>query len=538
MPSPTVSTGDALRGVTGSNETWQQYCGFLDLSVPEYMQIQERLLLEQIGALHGSILGRKIIGDRRPGNIQEFRENVPITIYEDYNPHLVEKREDSLPEKPYCWAYTSGRSGTPKYVPFTRRAYDRITDDSIGIMILACARNKGDVRVHRGMKVVYNLPPRPYFSGYIAASMTDKMDLRFLPPVELAEKMQFEDRIKESFKLALREGVDYVGSQTSVLIKIAESFASQSSSINVKKLISQPGVLFRGMRGKARAKLANRPMLPKDLWNIKAVVCYGMDTAAYKTKLADYWGVEPYEFYGSTEAGAAAIQAWNHKGLYFNPFSCFYEFIPESEVAVWLKDPVYRPQSYLISEVKPGERYELFISSFYGMPFVRYRMEDIFEVESLTDTDTGIRLPQFVFSGRSRDLIDLAGFAQLGEKDIWLAIARTGIGVEDWSARKEIINNETVLRIYLEPKDHNPLPVLEESIHKALTEVNWNYRDIDSMLKMKVLRVTALSNGTFKRYYLEKKAAGVALSQMKPPRMNAPDIAIEELLRSSASGVK
>jgi hypothetical protein len=110
--------------------------------------------------------------------------------------------------------------------------------------------------------------------------------------------------------------------------------------------------------------------------------------------------------------------------------------------------------------------------------------------------------------------------------------------VEDWSARKEIINNETVLRIYLEPKDHNPLPVLEESIHKALTEVNWNYRDIDSMLKMKVLRVTALSNGTFKRYYLEKKAAGVALSQMKPPRMNAPDIAIEELLRSSASGVK
>ena len=29
-------------------EIWQQYCGFLDLSLSEYMAIQERLMLEQI----------------------------------------------------------------------------------------------------------------------------------------------------------------------------------------------------------------------------------------------------------------------------------------------------------------------------------------------------------------------------------------------------------------------------------------------------------------------------------------------------------
>lgn len=529
-----ISTSGAVQDIAGSETSWQRYCGFLDLTVPKFMQIQERLLLEQVRLAYNSVLGRKLIGDTMPTTVEEFRRLVPFTAYEDYAPYLNEKREDTLPEKPVYWAYTSGRSGASKYVPYTKRALDRITQDSFGTLILACARKKGDVRIRPGLKVVYNLPPRPYFSGFMAMVLAEKLGLRFLPPVEQAESMQFEDRIKQSFKLAMTHGVDIVGSQTSVLVKIAESFASQSGRISLGKLLSQPKVATRGLRGKLLSKLAKRPMLPRDLWSVKAIICYGMDTAAYKPRLTEYWGKEPYEFYGSTEAGAAAVQAWNRKGLYFSPFPCFPEFVPEPEAAKMTNDKRYHPRSCLLSEVKPGERYEVFITSFYGMPFLRYRMEDIFEAVSLEDKETGIRLPEFVFAGRVRDLIDLAGFAQLSEKDIWMAVTKSGLQLEDWTARKDIVDNEPVLHIYLEPKNHTTPSDVEEALHRALVEVNWNYRDLSAMLKARSIRSTLLSTGTFKRYYEEKKAAGAPLVQLKPPRMNAPQATLDTLLKHSA----
>ena len=40
---------DALLKAKKYDEIWQRYCGFLDLSVKEFMDIQNSLLMEQIG---------------------------------------------------------------------------------------------------------------------------------------------------------------------------------------------------------------------------------------------------------------------------------------------------------------------------------------------------------------------------------------------------------------------------------------------------------------------------------------------------------
>jgi len=55
-------------------EIWTKYCGFFDLSIDEFMEIQERLLLEQIEELGKSLMGRMIMGDVIPSSIDEFRE--------------------------------------------------------------------------------------------------------------------------------------------------------------------------------------------------------------------------------------------------------------------------------------------------------------------------------------------------------------------------------------------------------------------------------------------------------------------------------
>jgi hypothetical protein len=94
-----------------NDELWQRCCGFIDLSIKDFMQIQKRLLLEQLGLLKKCELGQKILDGALPETLEEFREMVPLTTYTDYAPFLLKRRMDVLPKKPLLWQYTSGKSG-------------------------------------------------------------------------------------------------------------------------------------------------------------------------------------------------------------------------------------------------------------------------------------------------------------------------------------------------------------------------------------------------------------------------------------------
>ncbi len=75
-------------------ELWQMHCGFLDLSTEQFMTIQRRLLLEQIELLKRCELGNGVMRGAKPSTVEEFREQVPLTTYQDYCPELLEKREE------------------------------------------------------------------------------------------------------------------------------------------------------------------------------------------------------------------------------------------------------------------------------------------------------------------------------------------------------------------------------------------------------------------------------------------------------------
>jgi len=151
----------------GRSETdiWNKYCGFLDLSLQQFMEIQERLLLEEIELMAGTPIGKELMGEKVPTSVAEFRSTVPMTVYQDYAPFLDQQKDDALSEKPTCWAHTSGRSGSFKWVPYTGRAYETLAAGEVTALLLATARRKGEVRVKPGDRGVYNTPPRPYFSG-------------------------------------------------------------------------------------------------------------------------------------------------------------------------------------------------------------------------------------------------------------------------------------------------------------------------------------------------------------------------------------
>ena len=84
-----------------SRETlWQEYCGFLDMSMDEYMYTQRRLMEEQIHLWRESGLGRQLLNGARPETLEELRQVLPLTTYEDYADVLLAHRADMLCAQP------------------------------------------------------------------------------------------------------------------------------------------------------------------------------------------------------------------------------------------------------------------------------------------------------------------------------------------------------------------------------------------------------------------------------------------------------
>ena len=388
---------------------WQRYCGFLDLSIEEFMQIQHRLLTEQIELVADSPLGKKIMGGNRPQSVEEFRRLIPLTTYEDYKPHFDQQQEDVLAEKPYYWCHSSGRGGYFKWIPCTHRAFEVFAKRGFAAFILASARSKGEINFRPGVRALFMFPPPPYVSGCTLYYGSKLLSVRIIPPLDVTEGMEFQERIAKGFEMALRTGVDVMCALASVLAKVGETMAERAQGMRFSLALLHPLVLLRLVRALLKSKIARRAMLPKDLWKPKGIVSGGTDVSIYKDQIAHWWGQIPGEVYGSAEVYPIATQAWNKKWLTFVPDTAFWEFIPEEELQKSKDNSDYQPATVLLDEVEPGKTYEVILTHFYGGPLLRYRIKDLVTCTAMRDEEAGIELPQMVFKARADDIISLAG---------------------------------------------------------------------------------------------------------------------------------
>jgi len=515
-------------------ELWQMCCGFIDLSLEQFMTIQKRLLLEQIELLKNCELGRKVMRGAMPESVEEFREQVPLTTYADYLPELAEKREDVLPARVARWVRTSGRTGEykEKWIPMSEdffREYEKLCG---AFALLAFCHGRGDVsQVKEHLKVLYTMAPPEYGSGLAGYLAQQAIGYDLLP--SNAEGMSFVERIKAGFGEALYQGLDAFGGLSSVLVSVGEQFKQQSKNRNMRPLLSHPRALFRVTKALIKSKLAHRPMLPKDLWSIKGIVGAGTDSAVFKKRVGELWGRPCLDVYAGTEGGVYAVQTWDYEGMTFIPNLNFFEFIPEREWFKWQLDHSYQPKTILLDEVKPGENYELLITNLHGGPLVRFRLGDMVRISSLRNEKLNIDIPQMVFERRADDLIELPGFGRLTERLIWQAIENTGIPYIDWAARKEIIDDKPALHIYMELKDkyiaseQAVAAAVYEQFKKLDAVYDYNFYktmgDMEGMLGLKPIQVTLLPYGAFASYISQRQAEGADLGSVKPPHINPSD---------------
>jgi hypothetical protein len=522
-------------------ELWQMCCGFIDLSLEQFMAIQNRLLLEQIEVLKSCELGRRIMRGAMPETIGEFRSQVPLSTYGDYLPELVEKREDMLSAKIARWVRTSGHTGKydVKWVPMPEDFLVEYQKAAVGIVLFGLCNGRGDTsKVKEHLKMLYMVGPPEYASG-LGVKLTQQALNYDLLPSNAEEIASFQEKIQAGFKEALYRGLDGFGGLSSVLVAVGEQLKQQSRRINIRSLLSHPNAVFRVTKAWGKSKLARRPLLPKDLWSVKLIGGGGADCAIFGKRVGELWGRRPLEAYGGTEGGLYAAQTWDYQGMVFFPTLNFFEFIPEREWFKWQLDHSYQPRTILLDEVKAGEIYEIVITNFHGGIMTRYRIGDMIRITSLRNEKLNIDIPQMVFHSRADELIDITGFGHLTERLIWEAIEGIAVPYTDWTARKEVVGDKPMLHIYLEPKDD--FIASEQAIATALYEefikldkvYHYNiynaYGNPENVLGLRPVEVTFLRQGAFSSYIARRQAEGASLGHLKPPHVNPSEVVLSQL---------
>ena len=494
-------------------EVWSDYCGFLDLSVEDFMLIQNRLMAEQIDLWSHSRLGQSLLDGRDCSSVESFRRTFPLTTYEDYADVLLMKRGDMLPDQPIVWIQTTWEGGRHpvKLAPYSRSMLETYKDNVISCLILSTSTGKGEFDVNTGDTMLYGLAPLPYATGLLPLLLDDEIHLEFLPPVKEAEKMSFSERNKKGFKLGMKKGIDLFFAVGSVTYYISKSFGAMAGKSGSKlKAVTKfsPLILMRYLQARSLCRREKRELIPKDLFRLKGFMCAGTDNRCYKDDLEKLWGIRPVEVFAGTEPGCMGCETWARNGLYFYPDSNFFEFIPFREMEKNEEDPTYQPRTLLMDEVKEGEMYELVISVLKGGAFMRYRVGDVYRCLGFGSREEGTVLPRFEYLDRVPSIIDIAGFTRITENSINTVIDLAGIPVEDWFACKEFSDdNRPYMHLYIELKaesiKHSAMTceLLREHFSVYFKYLDNDYQDLKKILGIDPLKITILMTGSFKKYY-------------------------------------
>jgi hypothetical protein len=502
---------------------WKSYLGFLDLSVDEFMEIQERLLLEQIDLLSKCKLGQKIMGKEKIKTIDEFRDKVPLTTYEDYADTLLNKKSDELPSEPLHWVQTTWKGGDKpiKLAPYSSVMVEEHTKMFLSSLILSTSKRRGHFNLRNYDRFLYGMAPLPYLTGFAPYILKGEIDFVYLPSTQEAEELSFKERNVVGFELAMKHGADLFFGLSSVLVKIGEAYADTSKS---RSKLPMPGNMKQALkmiRAWYKKKVKKQNLLPKDLFEFKGIVCGGTDSDTYKSQIKHYYGITPLEIFGGTESAAVATETWSRNGLTFFPDVNFLEFIPEAELQKEKKEQNYQPKTILFNEIKPGETYELVITKLRGGAFVRYRIGDIMKCISLRNEEDNINLPQVKYLDRVHNIIDLSGFTRITKQLIGDSLKLENISSDAWTACKEYGKSTPYLQLYIENKDNLDFDVLYDKINSRIKSLDSDYNDVHELLGHDPLKITILENDTFKKY---KETYGEDIGRINPKKEDVKNL--------------
>ena len=500
--------------------------------------------------------------------IEDYRDNVPLTDYEDYRPYIermVEKGEENLlsPDKVTFYCPTSGTTAKSKLIP-------KFSPPGSGTLKMAFDQCLFLCSLHQEKSTPLGVPIIPGLNAQ-TQTLHDRSESSFVAPRGAYQITDFMSAIyvqmvfglkTSSVKCILAGFCSTVLTAFNLLAQEWEKMANDirngtlkpSLNLTESQRIALEEALGDGDPQRADQLVAIMPESTKcgfksvahQLWpNLTRVIAVaGGSFAAYIPQTQHYLSDNVHigsPVYVSTEC-TFGVNKWlvSRVSAYSLLTSIvFFEFIPLADA------DNTQPTTLLADEIKVGEVYEIVITTSEGL--YRYRNGDLIKV--LEEGD-GSEPPVIDVLGRKNAVLSI-----FGEKvtDYQLAAAITATTGPDGPWNQYFVQEYTMaananslppvyqLWVELSPKaptsdSDNIRAILSEGavyIDKKLTEMNLLYAHYRAGNTIGTMLVSEVNTGTFATIMSTmKKRSLVTENQLKIPRITADPQLIEVLQKS------
>ncbi len=496
----------------------------------------------------------------------DFREKVPMSSYEDYEPYIdrmVNNNETNLiTSYPVVYyASTSGTSGSPKKIPVTDRGlsilqdyiepmsraitkeYYQNTMDKLppegkiaGIFSmqredLSCGVPFGAISAacipgaesrDKSLKALFSTPYEVLFTS-------ENTDLKYLHAL-YALKDESIVSLFSPYISALWDLMNYIRKEWRSLvndiyngaipngIRMPQDLRKKLSS-NLKPDPARAGKLEAEFR-----KGFDKTIMTRIWPNLSVIISiWAGNFFSYARKLQSYSGRSmPYYTlaYVSSEGLFAVARHPFDQYYIMAPSSCFFEFIPDDpRTDQDNSEEDKNPKTLLIDELEQGKSYELVITNQSG--FYRYRMGDVIKVVGFYNES-----PMICFKYRKNNIVSVAG-EKFTEDHLLTAIKEferhSGEKIVDFSMYADKESEPGRYVILMESEKEIPKEKYEtycNMMQNELARASTSYAHYVVGGNMGIPKLVFLQKETYSLYReLKMFKQGISENQLKPVRV-------------------
>lgn len=444
-------------------------------------------------------------------NIDQYKERVPISCYEDLKPFIDRTRagEQNIlwPSDIKWYAKSSGTTADKsKYIPVSKHALEECHFKGGKDLLSLYVNSHPETLIFDGKSIamggsnrISEVNNEAYYEGDLSAILIQNLpfwvEMQRTPNLAVTLMEDWEEKIEKMAEITMQHDVTKMAGVPSWIMVLMKKVLEISGKESIK-----------------------------DVWpNFEVFFWGGVNFDPYRKQFDHLFGSKDVNYWQTYNASEGFFGIQDRSGvddmLLMLDYGIFYEFMPMDQL------DKENPKTIGLDEVVLGVNYALIISTNAGL--WRYQIGDTIRFTSLHPYRIKV-------SGRTKNFINAVGeeiIIDNADKAIAIACEKCGVWVNEYTAGPvySLINNsarhEWIFEFEKAPKD---LAVFVDALDNALKSLNSDYeakRYKNMVLNEPLVHIA--EQGTFYKWLKMKDKLG---GQHKVPRLANNRKYLDEIL--------